>query len=101
LLWVLSCFSSICLPFVFSNPVPISLGLHSIRIANLCNPPCPTVCKPRGGLSFMDTESKLIIEKLMQEALALKALLHKSGIVFDETEKPKEEHQGYEKLGNL
>ena len=49
----------------------------------------------------MATESKLIIEKLMLAFLALKALLHKSGIVFDETEKPKEEHQGYEKLGNL
>ena len=49
----------------------------------------------------MDNETKLIIDALMQENLALKALLHKSGIVFDETEKPKEEHQGYEKLGNL
>ncbi|MDA3831932.1 MAG: hypothetical protein PF495_00895, partial [Spirochaetales bacterium] len=47
----------------------------------------------------MDHESKLIIEKLMQENLALKALLHKSGIVFDEKEKPKEEGLGNEQSG--
>ncbi|MBI9096528.1 MAG: hypothetical protein JEY71_16820 [Sphaerochaeta sp.] len=45
----------------------------------------------------MDTESKLIIEKLMLAFLALKALLRKRGIGFDESEKPQKAQQGYEK----
>jgi len=47
----------------------------------------------------MNTESKLIIEKLMLAFLALKALFHKSGIVFDKSEKTQKEQQGYEKPG--
>ena len=45
----------------------------------------------------MDTESKLIIEALMQENLALKALLLKSGIVFSESDKTKNVQGGSEK----
>jgi len=47
----------------------------------------------------MDNESKLIIEKLMQENLVLKALLHKSGIIFDETDESKKVGQGFEQSG--
>ncbi|HKM06237.1 MAG TPA: hypothetical protein VJ869_04545, partial [Sphaerochaeta sp.] len=48
----------------------------------------------------MDTKSKLIIDALMQENLELKALLHKSGIIFEETEKTKISMQDYEKPEN-
>ncbi len=42
----------------------------------------------------MDSESKQIIERLMQENLALKALLDKHGIPFDQALSSKEERQG-------
>jgi hypothetical protein len=48
----------------------------------------------------MDNESKLIIEKLMQENLALKALLHKNGIAFEESTNLNKK-QSYEKPENL
>ncbi len=49
----------------------------------------------------MDPKTKLIIEALMSENLELKALLHKSGIILEETEKSKISMQGCEKTENL
>ena len=48
----------------------------------------------------MDSKSKLIIEQLTQENLELKALLHKSGIVFPETDSTNTIQQAYEKPEN-
>ena len=45
----------------------------------------------------MDNETKLIIDALMQENLALKALLHKCGIVFPKTDTTNSIQQAYEK----
>ncbi len=49
----------------------------------------------------MDKESKLIIERLMQEGLALKALLHRSGIVFYEADTSHLEEKSYVNPVNL
>lgn len=55
----------------------------------------------RRGICLMDSESKQIIERLMQENLALKALLHKHEIPFDEADTSQIEGKSYVNPVNL